>query len=143
LVASSSSCVFRTTTAAPKLVSAPASAVRSQRHSLRFSLIGVGDAAGASRTDRPVRRRRRPGMTVAWHTEPHMSEPARHVVVSGDLNGEYIVDEQLPDGSIVIRPDTSAAAMRRRLGLKHLGAAEFDALMAEHADELLPPDDEG
>ena len=80
---------------------------------------------------------------MAWHTEFCMAEPARHVTVTGDLNGEYLVDEQLPDGSVIIRPDTSAAAMRRRLGLEQLSAEEFEAFIAEHGDEMLPPDDEG
>jgi hypothetical protein len=57
--------------------------------------------------------------------------------------GEYLVDEQLPDGSVVIRPDTSAAAMRRRLGLEQISAEEFEAFIAKHGDEMLPPDDEG
>jgi hypothetical protein len=72
-----------------------------------------------------------------------MAEPARHVTVSGDLNGEYLVDEQLPDGSVVIRPDTGAAAMRERLGLEQISAEEFEAFIAEHGDEMLPPDREG
>ena len=80
---------------------------------------------------------------MAWHTDFRMAEPARHVTVTGDLNGEYLVDEQLPDGSVIIRPDTSAAAMRRRLGLEQLSAEEFEAFIAEHGDEMLPPDDEG
>jgi hypothetical protein len=72
-----------------------------------------------------------------------MAEPARHVTVTGDLNGEYVVDEQLPDGTVVIRPDTGAAAMRRRLGLEQISAEDFEAFVAEHGDELLSPDDEG
>jgi hypothetical protein len=72
-----------------------------------------------------------------------MAEPARHVTLTGDLNGEYLVDEQLPDGSVVIRPDTSAAAMRRRLGLKQISAEDFEAFIAEHGDEMRPPDGEG
>jgi hypothetical protein len=72
-----------------------------------------------------------------------MAEPARHVTVSGDLNGEYLVDEELPDGSVVIRPDTSAQAMRRRLGLEQISAEEFEAFIAEHGDQMQPPDDEG
>jgi hypothetical protein len=75
---------------------------------------------------------------VAWHTETCMAEPARHLTVSGDLAGEYIVDEELPDGRLVIRADTSAAAMRRRAGLEQISADEFD----EHFGQL-PTDDEG
>jgi hypothetical protein len=80
---------------------------------------------------------------MAWHTDSCMAEPARHVTLTGDLNGEYLVDEQLPDGSVVIRPDTSAAAMRRRLGLEQISAEEFEAFIAEHGDQMLPPDGEG
>jgi hypothetical protein len=52
--------------------------------------------------------------------------------------GEYVVDEELPDGRLVIRADTSAEAIRRRAGLEPVSAAEF----AEHFDQL-PGDDEG
>jgi hypothetical protein len=80
---------------------------------------------------------------MAWHTDPCMADTERHLTVSGDLAGEYVVDEELPDGRLVIRADTSAAAMNRRQGLKPLSAEAFDAFIAEHGDQLLPPDDEG
>lgn len=66
-----------------------------------------------------------------------------HVTLAGDLTGEYLVEEQLPDGRLVIRPDTSAAAMRRRLGGRPLTAEEFEAFIAPHRSALLPPDGEG
>jgi hypothetical protein len=67
-----------------------------------------------------------------------MADPARHLTVTGDLDGEYIVDEELPDGRLVIRADTSAAAMRRRAGLEQISADEFDRHFGQ-----LPTDDEG
>jgi len=63
---------------------------------------------------------------------------AAHVTLAGDLNGEYVVDEVLDDGRLVIRPDTSAQAIHRRLGLEPVSAAEFEAHFGD-----LPTDDEG
>jgi hypothetical protein len=51
-----------------------------------------------------------------------MAEPARDLTVTGDLAGEYSGDEELPDGSLAIRADTSAAAIRRRAGLEQISA---------------------
>ena len=51
---------------------------------------------------------------------------AYHVTVTGDLAGEYIVDEMLDDGRLVIRPDTSAPAIRRRQRLEAITREEFD-----------------
>ena len=75
---------------------------------------------------------------MAWHTELCMAETLRHLTVSGDVAGEYVVDEELPDGRLVIRADTSAAAIRRRGGLEEISADDF----AEHFGRL-PTDDEG
>lgn len=62
---------------------------------------------------------------------------AAHVTLAGDLNGEHVVDEVLDDGRLVIRRDTSAAAIRRRQGLEPIGPAEY-----EHHFGDLPTDDE-
>ncbi len=51
---------------------------------------------------------------------------AAHITLAGDLNGEYVVDAVLDDGRLVIRPDTSAAAIHRRQGLEPISAEEFD-----------------
>lgn len=59
------------------------------------------------------------------------------VTLTGDLSGEYVVDEVLDDGRLVIRPDTSAQAINRRLGLEPITAAQFDAHFGH-----LPTDDE-
>lgn len=72
------------------------------------------------------------------HTERCMTQVARHLTVAGELAGEYVVDEELPDGRLVIRPDTSAAAIRRRAALEPINAEQF----AEHFGHL-PADDEG
>lgn len=66
-----------------------------------------------------------------------------HVTLAGDLTGDYLVDEQLADGRLVIRPDTTAAAMNRRMGLEPLTADEFTAFIAGHGTDMLPADSEG
>jgi hypothetical protein len=67
-----------------------------------------------------------------WHTEV-MAVPA-HVTLAGDLSGEYLVE----DGRLVIRPDTSAEAIRRRLGVEPISRQEFERELGH-----LPHDDEG
>ena len=63
---------------------------------------------------------------------------ATHITLAGDLNGEYVVDEVLDDGRLVIRPDTSAQAIHRRQGLEPISAGEFE----QHFGHL-PTDHEG
>jgi hypothetical protein len=63
---------------------------------------------------------------------------AAHITVAGDLNGDYVVDEVLDDGRLVIRRDTSADAIRRRQGLEQISPAEFEQQFGH-----LPTDDEG
>ncbi len=72
-----------------------------------------------------------------------MPEAARRLTVSGEIVGDYIVDEELPDGCLVIRPDTTAAATNRRLGLEPLSAAAFETFIAETRGQMLAPGDEG
>jgi hypothetical protein len=67
-----------------------------------------------------------------------MAESARDLTITGDLAGEYIGDEELPDGRPAIRADTSAAAIRRRAGLEQISADEF----GEHFCRL-PADPDG
>lgn len=67
-----------------------------------------------------------------------MGDVERHVTVAGALAGEYVVDEELADGRIVIRPDTSASAIRRRAGLRSIDEAEFSEQFGS-----LAVDDEG
>ena len=60
------------------------------------------------------------------------------VRLSGELSGAYVVDEVFEDGRIVLRPDTSAAAIRERAGLDPVTDDEF-----EQAFGHLPSDSEG
>ncbi len=69
---------------------------------------------------------------------PHSVVMAAHITLAGDLNGDYVVDERLDDGRLVIRPDTSAEAINRRLGVEPISVEEFD----QHFGHL-PTDDEG
>ena len=34
-----------------------------------------------------------------------MSKRAMHVTLAGDRTGDYLVEEELPDGRLVLRPD--------------------------------------
>jgi hypothetical protein len=62
-----------------------------------------------------------------------------HVTLAGDLAGAYVIEERLPDGRLVLRPDTSVEAIVARTGGgRQLTAEEF----AENFGEL-PEDDEG
>lgn len=64
-------------------------------------------------------------------------EPA-HVTLSGDLSGDYVVEDRRPDGRIVLRPDLSVKAMLSRHRERELSPEEFE----QHFGEL-PTDDEG
>jgi hypothetical protein len=64
-------------------------------------------------------------------------EPA-HVTLSGDLSGDYVVEDERPDGRIVLRPDLSVKAMLARHGERKLTPEEFE----QHFGQL-PTDDEG
>ncbi len=64
-------------------------------------------------------------------------EPAR-VTLSGDLSGDYVVEERRPDGRVVLRPDLSVKAMLSRHDVRELTPEEFE----QHFGEL-PTDGEG
>jgi hypothetical protein len=64
------------------------------------------------------------------------SEP--HVTLSGDIVGEYIVEERGPGGELKLVPDTSITAIRQRLGTEPMTAEDFDRHFGD-----LPTDDEG
>ena len=70
----------------------------------------------------------------SWQTDG----VSTHVRLSGELSGEYVVDEVFDDGRIVLRPDTSAAAIRERAALDPVTDDEF-----EQAFGHLPSDSEG
>ncbi len=65
--------------------------------------------------------------------------PIAHVTLAGDKNGEYIITEERPDGTLVLEPDTSATAILRRLGHE---PARLEDFQAAHGP-VLPSDDEG
>ncbi len=66
-----------------------------------------------------------------------------HVTLSGDRTGEYVIEEERPDGRLVLVRDTSIAAIRKQLGTRAMTSAEFERFMAEHGPHMQPPDGEG
>ena len=61
-----------------------------------------------------------------------------HITLSGDRSGDYVLVEERSDGSLVVAPDTSIEAIRKRVGTRPMTAGEFE----EHFGEL-PRDGEG
>jgi hypothetical protein len=61
-----------------------------------------------------------------------------HIRLTGDRSGEYLVIEERTDGSLVVAPDTSIEAIRKRAGTRAMTPEEF----GEHFGDL-PSDDEG
>lgn len=64
-------------------------------------------------------------------------EPA-HVTLTGDLSGDYVVEDRRPDGRVLLRPDLSVKAMLARHGERKLTPEEFE----QHFGQL-PTDGEG
>ncbi len=60
------------------------------------------------------------------------------MTLSGDLSGDYVVEDRRPDGRVVLRPDSSVKAMLSRHRERELTPEEFD----QHLGEL-PTDGEG
>lgn len=54
------------------------------------------------------------------------------------IAGDYVVAERHPDGSLLLAPDTSAAAIERRLGIEPASQEEFERHFGH-----LPTDAEG
>jgi hypothetical protein len=50
-----------------------------------------------------------------------------HVTLSGDIAGEYLVEDRRPDGRLVLVPDTGIEAIRKRHDLEPATLAEFEA----------------
>ncbi len=76
-----------------------------------------------------------------------------HVTLSGDIVGEYLVEDTRPDGRLVLVPDPDPdpddahpsvtwAAMLKRSGGRDATPEEFAAFEAEYGP-FLPPDGEG
>ena len=61
-----------------------------------------------------------------------------HVTLSGDLCGDYLVEELRPDGRVVLRPDLSVKAILSRHNERELTPEEFAQQFAES-----PTDGEG
>ncbi len=63
-----------------------------------------------------------------------------HVTLSGDIAGEYVVEDQRPDGRLVLvpDPDLSVDAILARHGAKPMSAEDFERHFGD-----LPTDDEG
>ena len=61
-----------------------------------------------------------------------------HVKLSGDLSGDYVVEDQRPDGRLVLRPDLSVSAILARHSERELTPEEF----GRHFGHL-PTDGEG
>jgi len=64
---------------------------------------------------------------------------ATHVTLTGDLTGDYVVVDRREDGSLVIEPDTSMQAIRRRHSATPATLDEFEA----EYGPVGPPDGEG
>jgi hypothetical protein len=68
-----------------------------------------------------------------------MKEAAMKVTLTEPgVAGDYIVAEHNPDGSLLLAPDTSIAAIERRAGATAASAEEFEELFGD-----LPRDGEG
>jgi hypothetical protein len=61
-----------------------------------------------------------------------------HVTLSGDLSGDYVVEDQRPDGRLVLRPDLSVEAILARHGERELTSEAFERQFGH-----LPTDGEG
>jgi len=61
-----------------------------------------------------------------------------HVTLSGDIAGEYVVEDRRPDGRLLLAPDTSAAAIRARGDSRRLTEREWQDFLAEHGPHMLP-----
>jgi hypothetical protein len=55
------------------------------------------------------------------------SERELRVTLAGDRSGDYVIVDEREDGLLVLAPDTSIGAMRRRHGLEPAKLAEFEA----------------
>ena len=64
-----------------------------------------------------------------------MRKPADPIVID---DRPYVVEDALPDGRLVLRPDTSIKAVRERVGTKSMSPEQFEQTFGD-----LPPDSEG
>jgi len=61
-----------------------------------------------------------------------------HVTLSGDIAGEYVVEDRRADGRLVLAPDLSVKAILARHGERPMSAENFERHFGD-----LPTDDEG
>lgn len=70
-----------------------------------------------------------------------------HVTLSGDRVGRYLIEEERPDGRLLLVPEEThpvgSWATIRDPAARDLTPQEWDAFIAEHGPHMLPPDDEG
>lgn len=69
-----------------------------------------------------------------------MMEQIIELAIGEQPSAPYVVDEQLEDGRVVLRPQTEVEKMHQEHGSRPLTREEFDELIAPH---VLPPDGEG
>jgi hypothetical protein len=67
-----------------------------------------------------------------------MEEPTKVTLTEPGLAGDYIVAERQPDGSVLLAPDTSIAAIHKRTGTRPMTPEEFEQYFGH-----LASDDEG
>lgn len=58
-----------------------------------------------------------------------MSKSAMHVTLAGDRAGDYLVEEELPDGRLVLRPDPSYPTVAPTFEGRTATAEEFKLLL--------------
>lgn len=66
-----------------------------------------------------------------------------HVTLSGDIAGDYLVEDRRPDGRLVLVPDTGIGAIRKRGGTRAMTAQESEEFWRKNSPLMLPPDNEG
>lgn len=71
---------------------------------------------------------------------PHFEVMKQPIVIDvhGGLEGRYVVEEQRPDGALLIRPDLGVASILARHGEQQLTDGDLPDWVRE-----LPTDDEG
>lgn len=60
-----------------------------------------------------------------------MSENAMHVTLAGDRAGEYLVEEELPDGRLLLRPDSGYPAATPAFAGRAATVEEFREILGE------------
>jgi hypothetical protein len=63
-----------------------------------------------------------------------------HVTLSGGITGEYVVEDQRPDGRLSLVPSYPQA--KPAFDGRPATPEEFEAFLAEYGPHMLPPDGE-